>query len=99
MYCVVWEFRTRPGSELAFEKAYGSDGDWARLFRTDPHYRGTDLFRDTADPTRFLTIDRWDSREFFEDFHHRHQADYSALDQRLAPLCAEELRRGDLRSD
>lgn len=96
MYCIVWEFRAAPGRERAFEAAYGPDGDWARLFRSDSRYRGTGLFRDTADPTRFVTIDQWDSRESFEEFRQRHKADYAALDDRLAPLCAMERYWGEL---
>ncbi len=32
MYALMWEFRVSREGEAAFRRAYGPDGDWARLF-------------------------------------------------------------------
>jgi hypothetical protein len=36
MFVALWEYEVKPGEEERFEKAYGPDGDWVRLFRSDP---------------------------------------------------------------
>jgi hypothetical protein len=50
MFVILWEFEVKPGSEERFEKAYGPNGQWVRLFQGDPHFRGTQLRRDPTRP-------------------------------------------------
>lgn len=95
MYAIVWEFRPRPGGERELERAYGPGGDWARLFRRGEGYLGTELLRDRADPGRYLTVDRWTSRDAWEAFRAAHHAEYEALDRALEALTAAEARLGD----
>ena len=90
MIVIIWEFRVQPGQEAAFERAYGPEGDWARLFRGSTGYRGTELLRDPADPRRYLTLDRWEDAADFEAFKAAHGDDYRALDATCEPLCSEE---------
>ena len=90
MYLILWEFHPAPGREAEFERAYAPTGDWARFFASDPAYRGTELLRDAGNPRRFLTLDRWSTREAFEAFEKREAAGYRELDARLAALCASE---------
>ncbi len=33
VHIIVWEFRAKPGYESAFERVYGSEGEWAQLSR------------------------------------------------------------------
>jgi heme-degrading monooxygenase HmoA len=94
MHLVFWRYRIAPGAAAAFEALYGSDGDWARLFRRDPAYRGTELLRDTADDDCYLTVDRWDSRAAYEAFLQAARADYAGLDRRGDALTIEEARLG-----
>ena len=65
LYHIVWSFEVKPGSIDAFERTYGPAGEWARLFHKAPGYRGTELLKDVDTPGRYLTIDRWASREDF----------------------------------
>lgn len=92
VYALVWEFRPRAGREEDFERAYGPEGDWARLFRRAEGYLGTELLRDGADSAgpRYLTIDRWSSREAHEAFLRAHQAAYEALDRACEGLSDRE---------
>lgn len=90
MILLVWEFRVQPGRTAEFERAYGPEGDWARLFRRSPAYRGTELLRDAEDPERYLTLDRWEGGAAFEAFKASHGEDYRALDEVCEPLCTEE---------
>jgi heme-degrading monooxygenase HmoA len=86
---ILWEFEVRAGSEAAFEAAYGPDGDWARLFGRAPGYLGTELLR-AGEPRRYLTIDRWETRDAFEKFRDAHRDDYEALDRRCEALTVRE---------
>ena len=92
-HVILWEFRVRPGSEPAFEAAYGPEGDWAVLFRRAPGYLGTELLR-APDAGRYVTIDRWVSSAAFEAFREAHRADYEDLDRRCASLTLEETPLG-----
>jgi len=90
MFVALWEFEVKPGCGPRFEKAYGPAGDWARLFRRDPHFRGTRLLRDPSHKLRFVTLDFWDSRKSYDAFQRRYRQDYLALDQVCEPLTRKE---------
>jgi hypothetical protein len=47
MFVALWEFEVKPGCEERFEMVYGPDGDWAKLFRSDSHYRETRPVQDS----------------------------------------------------
>jgi 8-oxo-dGTP diphosphatase len=92
-YVILWEFRVRRGSEPAFEAAYGSEGDWAVLFRRAPGYLGTELLR-APETGRYVTIDRWVSSAAFDAFRDAHRADYEDLDRRCEDLTIAETPLG-----
>jgi len=97
MYVIVWEFQVAAARAKDFERAYGPDGDWARLFQRAPAFRSAELLRSTSDETDdglYWTIDRWDSREAYEDFNVRFEHEYNDLDTRLAELCEVEVCLG-----
>lgn len=87
-HVITWEFLPAEGRGEEFQAAYGPEGDWARLFRSDPAYRGTTLLplRDG----RYVTLDRWASRGAFEAFRERNQEAYAALDRRMEALTRHE---------
>jgi heme-degrading monooxygenase HmoA len=87
---IVWAFQVKPGSEAAFERMYGPDGDWAKFFRGDPKFRGTVLLRDAGRPGWYVTIDTWASREAYDTFRAWNRAEYAALDGRGKGLTLEE---------
>jgi heme-degrading monooxygenase HmoA len=90
MYAIIWEFRPAEGRRDEFEAAYGREGAWARLFSRAEGYLGTDLVRDTADATRYLTIDRWRSRADYDAFRARFADDYAAIDAACERLTSAE---------
>ena len=92
-WIVVWEYHVRRGAEEEFERIYGPEGDWARLFR-GPGYAGTTLWRDPARRRVYLTIDEWRSREAHVSRLARIRARYEALDARCAALTIRERRVG-----
>jgi hypothetical protein len=94
MFLILWEYEVKPGSEKTFEKVYGPDGDWARLFRTGSHYRETRLLRDPFRLNVYLTLDFWTSRGSYENFLATHKVEYTAIDALGESLTAQERRLG-----
>jgi len=90
MFVILWEFEVKPGSEPAFESAYGAQGDWVRLFQRDPHYRMTYLLKDTSRPRFYFTMDLWHSEHAYENFKNAHRQTYRALDQASESLTLRE---------
>lgn len=94
MYVLAWQFVVKPGAVEAFRAAYGPAGDWAALFGSAEGYHGTELLRDERDPTRFVTLDRWASRDAWKAFRRRFAAEYAALDARCDALTSSETPLG-----
>lgn len=94
-YATVWEFVVAPARQAEFEAHYGEDGSWARLFRRAEGYRGTELLRDRGNALRYLTIDRWDSREAWQAFKQEHGAEYERLDREFEGLTTHEAPLGE----
>lgn len=90
----LWEFRVRPGREQDFERIYGSEGDWAQLFRRSGAFLSTELYRDCETGGRYVTIDRLSSRTGFEAFLLTVRAEYDTLDRRCASLTEAERSLG-----
>jgi heme-degrading monooxygenase HmoA len=93
-YAYVWEFVVRPERTVAFERAYGSEGEWVALFRRASGYRGTLLLRDRSVANRYVTIDRWCSEEDYRQFLAQNAEDYRAIDDRCGVLTLEERSLG-----
>ena len=88
MYVRIWQYEVHPGAAPEFIAAYGAGGDWAELFARGAGYEGTELFRSTSTPARFVTIDRWASQDQWERFRADWNDAYAALDARLGRLTA-----------
>ena len=94
-FVAVWEFWVRPGAEAEFEKAYGHDGAWVRLFSGDPAYGGTKLVRDVVESGRYLTFDFWETRVAYEEFRRLHAEEYRAIDEVCEGLTEREAKIGE----
>jgi quinol monooxygenase YgiN len=97
-YFAVWEFHVKPESRLVFEKTYGPDGSWARLFRKSADFCGTQLLRDLGRPGRYLTVDHWTSCEALHQFKQAHRPEYDAFDQQCESLTDKESFLGEFES-
>ena len=98
MYICLWEFMVTEGSERDFERIYASDGAWTELFRKSPDYINTDLYHDTADTRRYLTIDRWKSKSAFDELKSLWHDEYLTLDGRCSCLIDSERLIGEIES-
>jgi heme-degrading monooxygenase HmoA len=96
MLTIIWRFRARAGREAEFERAYGSSGDWVRLFRTAPGYLGSELWKDTAGSGAYLTIDRWNSEAAYHAFRQDAGEAYGQMDRRCADLTETEEEIGTI---
>jgi heme-degrading monooxygenase HmoA len=90
MFAVIWEYEVREGCAAAFAALYGVDGDWVALFREYDGYIGTELLRDTDQPRRFVTIDRWSSAEHYAAFITAAKPRYEQIDARGDALTTSE---------
>ena len=95
MYWIVWSYDVKLAHERAFERAYGPDGDWVRLFQRAPGFAGTELRHGTDSASHYLTIDRWRTREDYNRFKDAFRAEYEALDARCVGLTESEHKLGD----
>jgi heme-degrading monooxygenase HmoA len=77
-----------------FERVYGADGDWAAFFRGGRGYVGTELLRDVEQQGRYLVVDRWETREAYNDFVERHREEYMRRVDETVFLYDHELRLG-----
>ena len=93
-FVAIWQFDIHPSLRSAFERAYGSDGEWAALFRRSPDYVRTDLLRDPAQPDRYLTLDYWQTQAAWVAFHSAYRVEYAALDARCLQFTTSEVHIG-----
>jgi heme-degrading monooxygenase HmoA len=87
---IIWMYEVRPEAAPVFERIYGAEGDWVRLFRSARGYLGTELFRSVGMPGRYLTIDAWESLAAYDIFRARFAAAYAELDARCDDLTLTE---------
>jgi heme-degrading monooxygenase HmoA len=90
MYIIIWEYQVKPERQAEFEKIYTPNGAWAGLFRKGAGYLGTELSHDETNPRRYLTIDRWESKEEYDAFISRWKDEYSTLDSQCEGLTESE---------
>jgi heme-degrading monooxygenase HmoA len=81
-----------------FEPVYGSEGEWARFFRTGKGYVGTELLHDVEHPGRYLVVDRWESREAYNAFVEANRDEYLRRVEETAFHFTQELRLGTFES-
>jgi heme-degrading monooxygenase HmoA len=96
MLSILWAYRVRPDRIADFERAYGPAGVWAGLFREHAGFAGTELFRAAGNDARYLTIDRWSSREAYERFLGEASDRYAEIDRSCGELTEREEHLGDI---
>jgi heme-degrading monooxygenase HmoA len=71
---LVFSYEVRDAE--AFERAYGTGGEWEEFFRTARGFIGTELLRDVEQPGRYLVVDRWESPEAYNAFANENRDEY-----------------------
>lgn len=95
LFIVAWAFEVKPEHQRDFERAYGHNGDWVRLFRTGDGYIKTELHRDPHNSSRYITLDFWRSREQYESFRDCAVSSYQEIDAKCEQLTQREQLLGD----
>jgi heme-degrading monooxygenase HmoA len=90
----IWEFIARDDKTAEFERSYSASGLWAALFESSPGFLGAQLLRDSENPRRYVTIDRWESFEAHVAMRGRLAKEYEELDRRCEGLTEFERRIG-----
>lgn len=89
-YAYVWEFQVPSVAQPEFERHYGADGSWVKLFRHAKGYIDTLCLHDRTRPDRYLTVDRWQSEDDYLAFLAEYSLQYDQLDDECARLTVEE---------
>ena len=89
-YVRICEFRARPGLEEEFERIYGPEGDWVRLFKKSRSFLRTELNCDMDTKGRYITVDYFVSRSSFDEFLKEFREEYDALDRHCERVRAFE---------
>ena len=95
----VWTYEVADDHREEFERRYGADGDWARLFSRSPGFTGTELFGSISRPGRYLTIDRFDDEASWQQFRRENDEAYSRLDTETEALSVHEWDLGTVHVD
>ena len=93
-YTYIWEYIVREDKIEEFVEAYNSDGLWVQLFKKSPGYITTDLIRDRRNPRRFVTIDRWESFEHWQQFRDTQSGEFEDLDKQCESYTESETELG-----
>lgn len=94
-HAYVWAFRVVPGCEVEFERHYGPNGTWARLFARSTGYIETLLLKDRENAGRYLTVDRWIDEDAYHAFRSAYSRQYEQLDRQCADLTTDERLVGE----
>lgn len=68
MFIVLNEFHVKEEHIPAFETEFGSAGTRSETLQKGEGFMSTELMKDGANKRRFITIDRWISKDAYEDF-------------------------------
>lgn len=90
----IWEYRVCPEHVSEFISAYSSDGDWAVFFSRSPGYLKTELMQDETSPTRFITIDYWESCSAYKRMKKNLREEYEKLDKKFNAYTLSENHLG-----
>ena len=95
MHIIIWKYQVKAESVAEFEKRYNPNGTWANLFKKNNGYLGTEFLHDEEKPDFYVTIDRWVSREAYEEFKRDWDMEYKTLDAECEGLTIAESLLGN----
>lgn len=91
MHLIQWDFLPAEDRLPEFLAAYGSEGDWVRLFRRGAGYLGTELLPMPGQPGWYRCFDRWRTEQDYAAFRQAYAAEYQALDRACERLTRQEV--------
>lgn len=94
MHFIIWEYKVKEGREKDFEFAYGKEGVWFQFFNKAKAYLGTEILSNLEEKGTYITIDRWITKEAYEEFRNFNLAQYQTLDKQCEELTVSERQLG-----
>ena len=82
----VWRYDVSADVRAEFEREYGPDGSWARLFAASRGFVATSLYVEVGSPTSYLTVDRFADDDAWQQFRAEHEVAYQEVGERLRHL-------------
>lgn len=79
MYIVLTEFVAKEGKVAEFEDYFGSAGKRAEVLQNGEGFMSTELLRDKGAKLRYVTMDRWVSKDAYDDFGIEFESENSDL--------------------
>lgn len=89
-YLYIWRFKVVLDKETEFQRIYGPEGEWVRLFKQGAGYRQTLLLKDLDVPGAYTTVDLWESEAAYKTFKKIFAAEFEALDKYCENLTESE---------
>ncbi|NQZ76934.1 MAG: hypothetical protein HRT61_12665 [Ekhidna sp.] len=84
MYCQAWKFKVS-SDQAKFEQEYGRTGSWFKFFESCEDYLGQDLMKE-SDGQTYILVDKWMSKEDYQDFVAENKAEVDQLDEKTSSL-------------
>ena len=97
-FTTIWQYKINPERKNEFEKLYGEDGEWIKLFKKYDGYIRTELLKDLNNENNYFTIDYWNSKESYYHFKDNSFKEYLELDKRGDGLTLSEKHIGEFTS-
>ena len=94
-FIYIWEYSVKEEHQTDFIHTYGSSGAWLALFKKAQGYIKTELYRDDKKPSRFITIDYWQSKSERDAFRIKFSKEFEQLDQICEGFTEDEKWVGD----
>jgi heme-degrading monooxygenase HmoA len=93
MYCKISNFTVESSKQAKFEEEYGRAGSWFKFFEPCEDFLGLELMKNT-DGKSYIVIDRWMSKDDYEDYIDENQAAYDDLSTKSKDLYSGETNLG-----
>jgi hypothetical protein len=93
-YIIVWKYNVKRDYISQFEKEYGTNGTWMKLFEASTDYHGSFLHKSDDEENTYLLIDHWTSKETYEKFKEKNRSKYDSLSIKFEPLYEQEKKIG-----
>ncbi len=94
-FITIWQYKIKSNKKNEFEKLYGPDGDWVKLFQKFSSYIKTELIKDLHNNDCYLTLDYWKSKEAYYRFKENAKEEFSEIDKKGEKLTLEEKHMGE----
>lgn len=99
MFIIIWKYKIKYEHIIDFERLYGEEGDWVKLFNKYDDYIKTELLKDCSDTESYITIDYWKSKEAYQNFKRTAAAPTNEIDKLGEKLTLQETYLGEIESD